>query len=371
MFDSKKWANKIIEPTGVILDGPNPWDPQIKNPKIYDRVKTQGSLGFGEAYMDGWWECEKLDEFFYRVLSIDIYKRLGLSVPLILDYLKAKIFNLQAIKRAFQVGEQHYDTGNDLFIAMLGPSMAYSCGYWNKAKNLEEAQGAKYDLICRKLNLKPGQRVLDIGCGWGGLARHMAKNYGVSVVGITVSKEQAKLATELCANLPVEFRVMDYRKLDEQFDQIVSVGMFEHVGVKNYRDYMKVVRHCLKSDGLFLLHTIGSLKSGSNTDPWIAKYIFPNGMLPSLKQTTTAVEGLFVIEDVHNFGADYDKTLMAWDKNFEAAWPELKKKYSDRFYRMWKYYLLCCAGNFRARSIQLWQIVLSPQGVPNGYLSVR
>jgi cyclopropane-fatty-acyl-phospholipid synthase len=369
--DLKKWANQVLETTGVVLDGPNSWDPQIINQKVYDRVKSQGSLGLGEAYMDGWWDCEKMDEMFYRLLSVDIYKKLGLSMPLILSFLKAKLFNLQAIKRAFQVGEKHYDLGNDLFVPMLGPSMAYSCGYWKEADNLDSAQEAKFDLICRKLNLQAGQRILDIGCGWGSFARHAAKNYGVSVVGITISKEQAKLAEELCQGLPVEFRLEDYRKLNEKFDHIVSVGMFEHVGLKNYREYMEVAKRCLKENGLFLLHTIGSLKSGDNTDPWIGKYIFPNGMLPSLKQITTNVEKLFVIEDVHNFGIYYDKTLMTWYENFEKVWPELKDKYGDRFYRMWKYYLLCCAGAFRARSIQLWQIVLSPHGVPGGYESIR
>ena len=134
---------------------------------------------------------------------------------------------------------------------------------------------------------------------------------------------------------------------------------------------MEVAKRCLKEDGLFLLHTIGSLKSGNNTDAWIGKYIFPNGMLPSLKQIAESVEKLFVIEDVHNFGPDYDKTLMAWYNNFETAWPGLKDKYGERFYRMWKYYLLCCAGAFRVRSIQLWQVVLSPHGVPKGHKSVR
>lgn len=369
--DLKKWANKVLETTGVVLDGPNPWDPKIINQGVYDRVKSQGSLGLGESYMDGWWTCEKMDELFYRLLSVDIFKRLGLSLPLVLSFLKARLFNLQAIKRAFQVGEKHYDLGNDLFESMLGPSMAYSCGYWKEADDLDSAQEAKFDLICRKLDLQPGQRILDIGCGWGSFARHAAKNYGVKVVGITISKEQKKLAEELCQGLPVEFRLQDYRELNEQFDHIVSVGMIEHVGSKNYRTYMEVAKKCLKEGGLFLLHTIGSLKSGSNTDPWIGKYIFPNGALPSLKQLTTSVEKLFVIEDVHNFGPYYDKTLMAWYRNFENAWPALKDKYGDRFYRMWRYYLLCCAGCFRSRSIQLWQIVLSPHGVPGGYKSIR
>lgn len=367
----KKWVDYVLKPTGIKINGENPWDIKIKNPRFYNRVKSQGSLGLGESYMDGDWECEKLDDFFCRLLGADIYNRAGASLPIILGTIKAKLFNLQAIKRAFQVGEAHYDLGNDLFIKMLGPSMAYSCGYWKDAKNLDEAQEAKYDLICKKLNIKKGQKILDIGCGWGGFAKHAAKNYGASVVGITVSKEQANFAAELCEGLPVEFRLEDYRKLNEKFDHIVSVGMFEHVGIKNYREYFRVAKKCLKDDGLFLLHTIGKLESKYSAEPWISKYIFPNGMLPSLAQITKNCEGLFVIEDVHNFGPDYDKTLMAWHDNFLKAWPNLEAKYGPRFYRMWTYYLLSCAGAFRSRSIQLWQIVLSPHGVKDSYKSIR
>jgi cyclopropane-fatty-acyl-phospholipid synthase len=367
----EKWAEKIIEPTGIKINGSNPWDIKIINPKFYNRVKAEGSLGLGESYMDGWWECDKLDEFFTRIMSYDIQNKLGLSLPVIFGFIQAKLFNLQAIKRAFQIGEKHYDTGNDLFELMLGKTMAYSCGYWKDAENLDQAQEAKFDLICRKLNLEKGQRILDIGCGWGSFAYYAAKNYGVKVVGVSVSKEQIKFAEKLCKGLSVEFKLQDYRELNEKFDHIVSVGMFEHVGIKNYREFLKVSKNCLKKDGLFLLHTIGSLKSGNGIEPWINKYIFPNSMLPSLKQITSSAEGLFVIEDVHNFGPDYDKTLMQWHKNFNKNWPKLKNKYDERFYRMWNYYLLSCAATFRARKSQLWQIVLSPDGVPGGYKSIR
>jgi cyclopropane-fatty-acyl-phospholipid synthase len=321
--------------------------------------------------VDGWWECDKLDEFFTKILSYDIENKIGLSLPVILGFVQAKLFNLQAIKRAFQVGEKHYDTGNDLFELMLGKTMAYSCGYWKNAKNLDQAQEAKFDLICKKLDLKKGQYVLDIGCGWGGFAYHAAKNYGAKVLGISVSKEQIKFAKQRCEGLPVEFKLQDYREIDKKFDHIISIGMFEHVGLKNYKNFFKVAKRCLKKDGLFLLHTIGCLESGSAAEPWVNKYIFPNGMLPSLKQITSKAEGLFVIEDIHNFGSDYDKTLMQWHKNFEKNWPKLKDKYGEKFYRMWNYYLLSFAAAFRVRKFQLWQIVLSPEGVPGGYKSIR
>ena len=371
MSSIKQWFDYVLEPTGIKMNGEKPCDPQVKNEKFYKRVRSQGSLGLGESYMDKWWECERLDEFFNRILSSNIYSRVGLSWPLVLGFLQGKLTNMQAVKRAFQIGEKHYDTGNDLFDRMLGSTMAYSCGYWKEANGLDEAQTAKLDLICRKLNLQPGQRVLDIGCGWGSFAKYAAEKYGVTVVGVTVSKEQKEYGEKWCQGLPVEFRLQDYRLVNEKFDHIVSVGMIEHVGAKNYKLYMKVAKRCLKKGGLFLLHTIGSLQSMSNTDPWIEKYIFPNGCLPSIRHLAKAVEGKFVIEDIHNFGADYDKTLMAWHANFVKSWSEIKEKYGDRFYRMWVYYLLSCAGAFRARHIQLWQIVLSPDGVPGGYKSVR
>jgi cyclopropane-fatty-acyl-phospholipid synthase len=271
------------------------------------------------------------------------------------------------VRRAWQVGEAHYDLGNDFYQKMLDSRMTYTCGYWENATDLEAAQEAKLDMICRKLDLKPGQRVLDIGCGWGSFMGFAAEHYGVECVGVTISREQAAHGQKLCEGLPVEFRLTDYRNLDEKFDHIASIGMFEHVGHKNHHAFFDVARRCLKEEGLFLLHTIGKNRRDSTPDPWIDRYIFPNGDLPSLDRISVAVEDQFIIEDVHNFGADYDKTLMAWNENFQAAWPELSNRFDERFKRMWEYYLQACAGAFRSREIQLWQLVLSPDGVPGGY----
>ncbi len=371
MSDIQKQVQKIIEGTGITLNGSNPWDPQIKNESFYKRVLTKGSLGFGESYMDGWWECDKLDELINKLLKDDVRKRLRKNWHVVALALASILFNRQSGKRAFKVGEEHYDVGNDLYTAMLDENMVYTCGYWKNAQNLDEAQEAKLDLVCRKIRLKQGDRVLDIGCGWGSFAKFAAEKYGAHVVGVTISKEQQKLAQDRCKGLPVEIRLQDYRDVDEKFDHIISLGMIEHVGYKNYKEYFEVAERCLKDDGLFLLHTIGGRKSVKSTDAWIEKYIFTNSMLPSLAQLTKDMEGLFMVEDVENFGADYDKTLMAWFKNFNDAWPQLKDQYDERFYRMWKYYLLSCAGSFRCRQNQLWQLVLSKTGVKGGYKSVR
>jgi len=368
---AEAWFKKLLGIGGMAVNGPNPWDPQIHNPKIYNRVRWQGTLGLGESYMDGWWDCAQLDEFFYRLLKNDVEKHIGLSLPVIAGAAKAWLLNLQNTKRVFEVGERHYDLGNDLFEAMLGKTMAYTCAYYKTATDLDSAQIAKFELVCQKLQLRPGMTVLDVGCGWGGLAKYMAENYGVKVIGLTISKEQAEYGNRWVRGLPVEIRLEDYRSFNEPVDRAVAVGLWEHIGAKNHRTAMEVIRRCLPDDGLFLLHSNGSSRSGVTIEPWTRKYIFPNALVPSLKQIAQSAEGLFIIEDVHNFSAYYDKTLMAWHKNFEAAWPKLQHNYDNRFYRMWRYYLLSCAGTFRARGIQLFQIVLSPKGVPGGYQSVR
>lgn len=360
-----------LQEADIFVGGHRPWDIRVHKTSFYARVLRQGSLGLGEAYMDGWWDCERLDQFFHRVLAHGVERRTTSLLQRALRLLPGLMFNLQSKRRAYIVGERHYDLGNDLFEAMLDPTMSYSCAYWKHAETLADAQRAKLDLACRKLNLRPGQRLLDIGCGWGGLAAHAARKYGVRVVGLTVSREQQALAQQRCSGLPVEIRLQDYRAIDEHFDRIVSIGMFEHVGYKNYRRYMQVVQRCLSEGGLMLLHTIGSNDTRYGVDPWINRYIFPNGMLPSVAQIGRACEGLLVMEDWHNFGADYDRTLMAWEANFTAHWPALRARYGERFRRMWTYYLLSCAGAFRARDIQLWQIALSPRGVPGGYHAPR
>ena len=367
----KALAQKLLDLADIKINGKRPWDIQIKNEDVYSRVFKNGSVGLGEAYMDGWWDAKELDTFFYKLLAAKIDRQMIDNKWLLLQLAKEKVYNFQSKSRARIVGEKHYDLGNDLYKLMLDKRMVYTCAYWKNAKNLEQAQEAKLDLVCRKLGLKKGMKVLDIGFGFGGFAKYAAEKYGVSVTGVTVSKEQLKYAEEECKGLPVKFYLKDYRDIEGMYDRIVSIGMFEAVGTKNFRTFMKVCYDHLVDHGLFLLHTIGNNEKGFPTDPWITKYIFPNGEIPSMAPTAKAFEDLFVVEDWHNFGAYYDKTLLAWFSNFDKGWPKLKDKYGDRFYLMWKYYLLACAGSFRARKNQLWQIVLSKNGVQGVYETVR
>jgi cyclopropane-fatty-acyl-phospholipid synthase len=370
MSSTQTKAMQLLSMADVQINGSRPWDIQVHDDRLYQRVLSEGSMGLGESYMDGWWDCDQIDELVFRLVhsgvrdQIQPWKFIGTAV-------KARVMNLQSRSKAFEIGERHYNTGNDLFELMLDSRMAYSCGYWKNAENLEKAQEAKLDLVCHKLQLKEGMHVLDIGGGWGSFAKFAAERYGVRVTAITVATEQAELGRKRVEGLPVEIIVQDYREVQGEFDRVLSIGMFEHVGEKNYREYMEVVHRVLKDDGLQLVHTIGGNRSVHKGDPWMEKYIFPNGMVPSVAQIGKSIEKLFVMEDWHNFGTYYDPTLMAWFENFDREWPSIREKYGDRFYRMWKFYLLTCAGLFRSRHLQLWQVVMSKHGVLGGYESIR
>ena len=369
--ESRKVA-EILELAGVRLNGPQPWDIQVHDPRFFRRVLAEGSLGLGESYMDGWWDAESLDEFFAKVQRADLYRQVG-GLDTLWLAAKGRILNLQSRSRSQRVAKKHYDLGNDLYCAMLGPTMQYTCAYWQGAQTLDQAQVNKLHLVSRKLQLSPGMTVLELGGGFGALARFMAKEYGCSVTSYNISKEQVAYGRQLCTGLPVRFEQRDYREAvreSRQFDRVVSVGLCEHVGYKNYRAFLELAHARLRDQGLFLLHTIGGNASYTCTDAWFDRYIFPGGVIPSAAQLAAAMNGLWVLEDWHNFGPDYDPTLMAWSENFDRAWPHLSARYGERFYRMWKYYLMASAGSFRARKLQLFQIVMS-KGDIGSYASVR
>ena len=368
MTSAKETARNLLAKADIHINGDRPWDIQVHDERTFARTFSQGSLGFGEAYMDGWWDCKAMDQMLTRVFNANLEKDIR-SLSTLALVAKSRLFNQGRVAKAYEIGEQHYDAGNDLYEAMLDKRMVYTCGYWKDARNLDEAQEHKLDLVCRKIGLQKGMRVLDIGCGWGSFAKFAAERYGAEVVGVTVSKEQVELGNKRCEGLPVEIRLQDYRFVEGSFDRVVSLGMFEHVGYKNYRIFMEVCDRVLTDDGMFLLHTIGRNWSAHSTDPWINKYIFPNSMLPSVEQIGKAAGKLFVMEDWHNFGTDYDTTLLAWYDNIESAWDQLPT-YDERFQRMWRFYLMSSAALFRSRRGQLWQIVFS-KGLKGGYRSIR
>ena len=375
--EHKKKAQQLLNYADIKINGTRDHDIKVLDERLYERIFAEGSMGVGESYMDGWWRVKKLDKMFYKAFSVDVDKKLSSAIKLKLAafYVGAKLKNHQIGKKAYKNAQSHYDIGNDLYEPMLGKTMAYTCAYWDRgAKNLDQAQTDKYDLICEKLNLKKGMKVLDVGCGWGGLAMHMAKKYGCEVVCFTPAHEQIDYIKQHAKGLKVKPILTTYQDYSgkTKFDRIAAIGVMEHIGPKNYEKFLSKMKSLLKDDGLFILHTIGGNKSVTATDPWIDKYIFPGGVLPSIKQIATATEGKFVMEDWHNMGANYDPTLMAWNDNFQKSYPKLDHdKYDERFRRMWEFYLLVCAAKFRARGLQLWQIVYSQRGVPGGYKSVR
>ncbi len=367
---SEQTVRDLAALADIRIGGNRPWDIRVNDPRLYSRVLSHGTLGLGESYMDGWWDCVRLDEFFFRAMRSGLHKKISFNFPLVVEALKSKMLNLQTKRGARTVAEEHYNLGNNLFRAFLDPWMQYSCGYFRGTDDLNEAQERKLNLIAQKLQITSSDRVLDIGCGWGGLARFLAERFGCHVTGVNISQEQILFAQEWCRGFPVEIVDADYRDIRGSFTKIVSVGMFEHVGPKNYRTFMDVVYRCLDDEGLFLLHTIGQ-NAGAAPDPWLEHYIFPHSVLPCAAQIMSEVEDGFVMEDWHNFGADYDRTLLAWHRNFRANWPLIQSAHDERFRRMWEYYLLSCAAAFRARWTQLWQIVLSKNGLVGGYRSVR
>jgi len=356
---SERLVCELLELAGIEIGGSADHDLTVHDRRFFARVARDGPLGLGESYMEGWWDCPAVDAMVTRLHRAGLPAHVRKNWRYKTALLKARLFNLQSRTRAFEVGRRHYDIGNDLYRAMLDRRMLYTCAYWHGAESLDAAQEAKLELVCRKLELAPGMEVLELGCGWGGFARYAAERYGVSVTGYTVSKDQIALGREHCAGLPVELHLADYRDAQGTYDRVVSIGIMEHVGYKNHRTYMQVVDRCLAAGGISLLHTIGSPLSEGAADPWTQKYIFPNGQVPSVAQLARAMEGLFVFDDLHTLGPHYDPTLMAWHRNFRRAWPDLRPRYGERFGRMWTYYLLMSAAAFRARYLNLFQIVFT------------
>jgi len=364
--EAESIVRELFGHAGVEFGGSQPWDIKVHDQRFFERVLRDASTGFGEAYMEGWWEVPALDVLIDKLVRSDIKEKIQGSWRLKALTVKSVLLNLQAKTRSGASVEAHYDIGNDLYTRMLDERMVYTCGYWKDAKTLTESQEAKLDLVCRKVGLKPGMRVLDLGCGWGGFASWAAEKYGCSVLGVTLSKDQVALGNELWGpkgkKLDVELRLCDYRDVQGTFDRVVSIGMMEHVGPKNHRDMIKVMDRCLVDGGVAFIHTIANNKSRRHGTPWIEKYIFPNAVAPSLEQIGRAIGGIMVMEDLHNIGADYDPTLMAWWDNFDRTYSEISNKYDRKFYLMWEFYLKAAAGAARARDAQLYQMVLTKTG---------
>jgi cyclopropane-fatty-acyl-phospholipid synthase len=368
-------SNRIFKPllegllagSGVRIGGDRQWDIRVNRDRMYRRA-LRGSLGIGESYIDGDWDCDALDELFRRVLSSDAQNKPLIRVARGFKALHSRLTNLQTKSRSRAVAEEHYDLDHRMYALFLGPWNQYTCCFFDGTDDLERAEVLKLEMLCDKLELKAGDRLLDIGCGWGGFAKYAAATRGCEVTGISLSDQQIRYAVEYTKGLPVSIRRLDYRDLPDSglspFDKISIVGMIEHVGYKNYDTIMGVVHQMLKPDGLFLLHTIGNCEETTVVDPWIEKYIFRNSMAPAMGQLSGAAEGKFVIEDWENYGQHYVPTLQAWHDRFNANWDRIRalptsKPFDERFRRLWTYYLMSCKAAFDVEQLHLWQLVMT------------
>ena len=361
----KTAVTSLFASAGIGIDGGGSVAIHVNDPRFYAAVLRDGELGMGESYMDGWWDCDAIDELATRFIASGLLKQAYRSPGVVFYALMARLARVGSRERAFDVGRRHYDLGNDLFEAMLDRRMIYSCAYWPDAATLEEAQDAKLDLVCRKLGLKPGQRILDLGCGWGGFASYAAERYGVSVMGVTVSREQAEFAQRRVARLPVEIRLCDYRDITGEFDHVVSIAMIEAVGLRYLETFFATVARTLRPGGRFLLHGFFANEPlGPQHARWLDRYIFPGGAAPTLWQVLKAAQGRLAVEALQRLDG-YDRTIGEWERRFLAAWPALSKRYDERFYRMWRFYLGISRGIFRARLCHVWHIVFSHE-LPGG-----
>lgn len=363
--DAEAVVRDLFATAGVEIGGSAPHDLTVHDDRFYAKLLRWGELGMGESYIDGWWDCDALEQMIDRLLRARLHLVLKGNWRMRLGVVKAIVFNLQNEKRATDSARAHYDIGNDLYRLMLDRRMQYTCAYFAGTDDLDEAQEAKLDLICRKLDLKPGMRVLELGCGFGGFAIYAAEKYGVEVEGYNVSKAQLEVAREMAGDLPVTFHLADYREAKGRFDAVVSIGMMEHIGYKNHRTMLEVIERSMTDEAVALVHTIGSNSSRLRAERFVDKYLFPNAVSPSIAQFGAAIDGLLVLEDVQNIGEHYAPTLEAWWHNFDAGYDQLDHSvYDQRFYRLWRYYLLAASGASTSRKGQLWHFVMTKMGRP-------
>jgi cyclopropane-fatty-acyl-phospholipid synthase len=355
-------VERALAGSEIRLDGSRAWDIRVTDDRFFASVLLRGSLGVGEAYMAGWWECGDLEELARRALVAELDSRFSVVPTSMIAAALARLRNDQSLERSRRVADQHYSMDNDLFCRFLGRYRMYSAGYFEGSDpdDLDEAQRRKLDLICRKLELSGADHLLDVGGGWGELARYAAATYGCRVTSINISDEQIRFAREYCRGLPVEIVKCDYRYVQGRFDKIAAIAMFPHVGYKNHREFIRVMRDHLAPEGLLLIECTAKNVSRTHMDPWVDRYFFPGALFPSVRQIGAAIDGMFAVEDWQNFWSSYIHTLRAWNRNFQSSWPELSTRYPESTRRMFEYFFLTGAGGFHARLLNYWHILLAP-----------
>ena len=343
----------------------------LHDPALPRKILLSPDLAVGEAYVDRTLTIENDDLHAFLELAIRNIARQGqpwFRRPLVaLRHMGRHLQQFNPVRRSRQNVAHHYDLSGELYDLFLDADRQYSCGYFARpGMTLDEAQEAKKQHIAAKLRIEPGMKVLDIGCGWGGMGLTLARDHGAEVLGVTLSREQHAMAVARAEKAGLadkaRFELMDYRDVRGQFDRVVSVGMFEHVGVPHYREYFRNVRDRLTEDGIALIHTIGRCDAPSTTSPWITKYIFPGGYVPSMSEALRAIETQDIFTtDIEVWRLHYAETLRHWHDRFVANIDKARALYDDRFCRMWRYYLVACEQTFRFNKQVVFQFQLAPK----------
>lgn len=350
----------LLREANIEPNGASPWDPQIKDERFYRTVLLRGSVGLGDAYLNGWWECADISGFILRIIKSGIHLRVP-RVDIFLRRLRFGLIDAQNRIRSKRVAELHYDEDPYIFEVMLGSTNSYTCARWKGVITLDAAQQQKMDLLCKKAGLSSGMTVLDIGSGWGGFLAYAAERYQVRGIGLTISKTQLDYARKRYGNLPVEFRLQDYRDFVGGVDAVVSICVIEHVGSDHYREYFQKVRETLtREDGFFAMQCILACDTQARMDPWTEKHIFPNGILPTLERIENAVEGILHIVDREFFRDDYVRTFSAWYENLVRNKNAIIARCGVRYFRKYEYYLCLYIAGFGSGRIDVGQFVLSP-----------
>ena len=377
-----RFLNKLFKKDGFILvdaaakqyiigspENKNPIKVKLLDKKLHYKLLFRPDLYFGEAYSDGTIIIENgsLTDFLDLALmnigrnEVNFFSQLLNKLSGTYRYLT----NFNFIKKSKMNVAHHYDLSDDLYDLFLDAKKQYSCAYFkNENDSLETAQNNKIQHIIKKLNIKPNQKVLDIGCGWGSLAIDIVKSTNCEMTGITLSENQfnycVKKAKELNLENQVNFKLIDYRQLEEKFDRIVSIGMFEHVGRKFYKNYFKQIERLLSKDGISLIHTIGSVNPPRDPHPWITKYIFPGGYTPSLSEVVTPIEKAnLIVSDIEVLKLHYSYTLRHWKENCTKNKEQIIKMFDERFFRMWEFYLASCESAFKWGDQVVYQLQLT------------
>jgi cyclopropane-fatty-acyl-phospholipid synthase len=364
-----KLTARLLERCGLAINGPAARDPQIHDERVYARLLKNGSVGAGEAFMDGWWDARDLSGCLEAVLRADLDAQFrGALFREKFRELRFQWLNRQTRELSRRVARDHYDLPFEFWRRMLGKTMQYSCAYWERgARDLDEAQVAKMELICRKLQLEEGLSVLETACGWGSLAHHMAAHHGVRVKAFTLSEQQYRYAVAHYSHPRVEFFCADYRDFaarhqGEKFDRIASIGLVEHVGRRNLDVFFRMIQRFMKPEGWALVHGMGK-QTPEATDPWITRYIFPGGEIPRLSHLVDSISRCALnVEDLHNLGLSYIPTLRAWLQSLSE--PAGEGAPQGRALRMWVYFLSLSIAAFEARKLQLYHFILSHHGAP-------